>query len=542
MSSKIRHTLVICCLVLAGFSSCRKSGASWDTNFSTPLFKTSFGIGNLIADSLLSQNPDTSLTLVYNSVLGNYTLDSLVHIPDTAVRNNYTLPFGQTILHTGDPITPGPPNNTNQTVYPLHGVGLKTAILRSGIMHINIRNRVRKKIQFNYQIPSASINGIPFSQTVMVPGSGPGGSTGVFSADYDLSGYTVDLRGLQHNSINTVITVVNANIDPNGLPGDTVTVSSNDSVVVISSFKSLVPEYAKGYFGQTIQKIGPAESPFNIFSKVSSGSILLKSVTLNFHIENSIGLDGRINIADIYSKNSRTGSTVHLNAPIVNTPININRGTETHTSPPVIASYYSQVLNNSNSNTKALLENMPDKIGYSLTLATNPLGNVSGFDDFIFYGYGMKASLDLQLPLALVANDLCLADTVAVSFNKPDSPLSRLHKCTLRLTADNGFPLDATVQLFTLDKNAKSTDSLISVPTSISAAPVDANYRATGQTETIIEFPVGETKITNLLNASKMRLVVRFNTIGKPSYIKIYSTYLINFRLSGDFDYTIKLH
>jgi hypothetical protein len=509
---------------------------------SIPLFKTSFGIRNLIADSLLSRNPDTSLTLVYHSVLGNYSLDSLVHIPDTAVRNNYTLPFGQAVLHTGDPITPGPPSNTNQTVYPLHGVGLKSTLLRSGVMHISIRNRVRKKIQFNYQIPSASINSVPFSQTVLVPSLSTGGSTGVFSADYDLAGYTIDLKGLQHNSINTLITVVNASIDPTGIPGDTVTVSSNDSVVVITSFKSMVPEYAKGYFGQTVQKIGPAVAPFNVFSRISSGSILLQSVTLNFYIENSIGLDGRINISDIYSENSRTGAIVHLNAPIVNTPININRGIETHSSPPAIASYFSQLLNNSNSNTKALLENMPDKIGYSLSLATNPLGNVSGFDDFIYYGYGMKASLDLQLPLALIANDLCLADTVPVSFNKPDSPLSRLHKCTLRLTADNGFPLDASVQLFTLDKNARSTDSLISVPTLINAAPVDINYKAMGQTETIIEFPVSEAKINSLLNANKMRLVVRFNTIGKPSYIKIYSSYLINFRLSGDFDYTIKLH
>jgi hypothetical protein len=542
MQAKYISRLFTAILVGLFLSGCRKSGTSWDTDITTPVFKTSFGIDHLLPDSILQKNTDSSMLLVYSKILSNYSLDSLVHIPDTAIKSFYSLPAGQIVFQTGDPITPPAPNNTTTTVYPLHGVGLKTAVLRSGIMHVSVRNRVRKKIQLNYQIPSASFNLNPFAATVIVPAAIPGKGPGLLSTDYDLSGYTVDMSGPNHNTINTVLTIINAFIDPAGIPHDTVLVTSNDSLVITTSFRKLVPEFAKGYFGQTTQKIGPATIPFSVFSKISSGSLLLQSVKLNFYVVNSVGLDARLNILDLYSTNSQTNTTVHLTGPIMQGPININRAVETHSFPPVSPSYYSQLMDNSNSNIKALIENLPDKLGYNLTLATDPLGNVSGFDDFIYYGYGLKAGFDLQIPLSLVANNLTLSDTLAVNFDPQNSNLSKLHSSMLRLEAGNGFPLDASVQLFTLDARNQTTDSLITGANKIASASVDLNFKATGETESLIQIPLSGNRISNLLHAKKIRLIVRFNTIGKPNYIKIYNSYLMNFRLSGDFNYTIKLH
>jgi hypothetical protein len=409
-------------------------------------------------------------------------------------------------------------------------------------MHVSVRNRIRKKILLNYQIPSASLYLNPFAASIIVPAAAPGKGPGAVSADYDLTGYTIDMSGSNHNTINTVLTVVNAYIDPTGIPHDTVIVTANDSLIITTSFKKLVPEFAKGYFGQSTQKIGPANIPFSAFSKVSSGSLLLQSVKLNFYVENSVGLDARLNVLDLYSTNSRTNTTIHLNAPIMRGPININRAVETHGAPPVTPSNYNQVLDNSNSNIKALLENLPDRLGYNMTLATDPNGNVSGFDDFIYYGYGLKAGFDLQIPLALVANNLTLSDTIPVNFDPKNSNLSRLHSSMMRLEAGNGFPLDAAVQLFTLDARNQVTDSLISGSNMLPSAPVDLNFKAIGETESLVQIPLTGNRISSLLNAKKIRIAIRFNTIGKSNYIKIYSSYLMNLRLSGDFNYTIQLH
>ncbi|HXC04093.1 MAG TPA: hypothetical protein VNZ86_05025, partial [Bacteroidia bacterium] len=515
--------------------ACRKSGASWDTDISTPVFKSTFGINKLISDSLLHLNTDSSLTLVYSKSLTNYALDSLIHIPDTTVTNEYNLPVSLT-LAKGTNLTPGTPNIT---AYSLHGVGLKTANLHSGKMRVMIRNKIHDKIQVTYQIPMANFFSVPFNVTVMVPAC-VGNVAGVFQTEYDLINYTLDLSGPAHNSINTFVTQVNAILDPAG-PAS-VLVSNTDSLIIQSSFVNMVPSYAKGYFGQTVQHAGPSESPFGIFSKFSSGSLLLQSVQLNFHIENGIGVDARLMIPDIYSKNSRTGNIVHLTAPIINNPININRAIETFSNPPAIPSTYTATLNNSNSNTKALIENMPDKLGYQMSIAPDPLGNVSGYNDFIYYGYGLNAGLDLQVPLALVANNLTLADTLAVNFDKQASNINRLHQCSLTLYASNGFPLSAAVQLYTVNEQNIVTDSLFTASNIIGPAPLDINLKAIGTQESVLQIPVPNHKISNLVHARKLIITVQFNTSAKPSYLKIYDSYLMDFRLTGDFNYTIKVN
>jgi hypothetical protein len=540
MIRKLCHSLLLILSCVLLFVTCRKSGTSWDTDLTSPIFTTSFGIDNLIPDSLLVKNPDSSLVLVYNKTLCNFSLDSLFNLPDTTLLNDYRLPLGSFTFHSGDAITPSAPGNMNTTSYSLHGAGLKTVFLRSGVMRVRVTNKVRKKIQLNYQIPSASINGQPFNRTVMVPGR-TGSSAGSFSADYDLSGYTVDLSGQNHNSINTVVTIINANIDPTAPATDTVLVTSADDLAISSTFQKLVPGYARGYFGQSVQNLGPTENVFPVFSKIIAGALQLQSIQLTFHIDNSIGLDARINIPSIYSKNSRTGQTVQLSAPIINNPININRAQESFSVPPVIPTHYTTTLNNSNSNTKALIENLPDKLGFQLSITPNPMGNVSGYNDFVYYGDGLKAGMDLQMPLSMVASNLTIADTLNVNFDKVSSNVNRLHSCFLTLYAENGFPFDAAVQLFMMDQNGHVKDSLIGSMNHIDPAPVDASFKATAKRETILRIPVNETKIANLIGSKKLMILARFNTSSKPNFIKIYDAYKIDFQLTGDFNYTIKV-
>ena len=60
-------------------SSCRKEDKkpSWETGIVTPLIKSSLGINDIVTDTLLVANPDSSLKLVYENHLYNIALDSL---------------------------------------------------------------------------------------------------------------------------------------------------------------------------------------------------------------------------------------------------------------------------------------------------------------------------------------------------------------------------------------------------------------------------------------------------------------------------------
>lgn len=84
-------------LVLLGFvvilNSCRREDVrpSWDTEILTPLLKGSLSINDILSDTLLSANADSSIKLVYQSHLYDFTVDSLFEFFDTSITKSYKL-------------------------------------------------------------------------------------------------------------------------------------------------------------------------------------------------------------------------------------------------------------------------------------------------------------------------------------------------------------------------------------------------------------------------------------------------------------------
>src|ERR1039457_2278372 len=87
--------LVIATIVLLIWSSCKRNPNQerWDTNILAPLVKSTLTLKNLINDTLLKTNADSTISLVYQSSLYNFTLDSLFKIPDTTMTNSYGLNY-----------------------------------------------------------------------------------------------------------------------------------------------------------------------------------------------------------------------------------------------------------------------------------------------------------------------------------------------------------------------------------------------------------------------------------------------------------------
>ena len=127
-----------------------------------PVLKTSLTINNLIPDSLLQINPDSSLKLVYESDFYNLTMANMVVIPDTTIDTVYYSPL---IIS----LSPGtyfvPPVNQQQNFNVPNGVQLNQMVVKSGKMMVLARNRVDEVIRVRYQIPSASLWGVPFDKT-----------------------------------------------------------------------------------------------------------------------------------------------------------------------------------------------------------------------------------------------------------------------------------------------------------------------------------------------------------------------------------------
>ena len=520
------------CLLLLVFLifSCRKElkRPFWDIDLLAPLVKSSLTINNLVTNSLVHVNPNNSLDIVYKSSLYSFSVDTLFKIADTTMKNAYSL-WIPIVLNPGGILIPPTPNTIK---YDLHDVQLTTVTLRKGKMQLFIRSEIQEKTVLNYKIPSAvSPSGIPFSIQVTVPAK-TSSSDGYYNETFDLSGYKINLTGLKGDKVNTMVTSFNAYID--SLAPDTVLVHAGDSVVISNKFIDISPDYAKGYFGNSTTTAGPDSADYTLFNHIIGGNLKFENINIGLNIENSIGADVRITFDTLASYNSRTKNLVPLQHAIIGSPINITRSVDK--GGIVTPSTYSVSLNSFNSNIQDFIGNFPTKLISKLEFEINPLGNVSGGNDFIYYDKLLKTEMNMTIPLSIIANDLTMADTLDFVMN---SGAGNINSGNLYLYAENGFPYSASVQLYAMDSNYGITDSLFASPNTILSPQLDANYISIGKRLTKLTIPVDASKISLLKNAPKLYIKVRFNTSGQPNYVKIYSFYEMKIKIVGDFNYTV---
>ena len=80
--------------------SCKKilDKPTWDTELLAPVIKTTLTLNNLLSDSVIQTNPDSSLKLVYQSDVFNIDVDSIFKIPDTTLVEEYVIPLSSTVF------------------------------------------------------------------------------------------------------------------------------------------------------------------------------------------------------------------------------------------------------------------------------------------------------------------------------------------------------------------------------------------------------------------------------------------------------------
>jgi len=536
MNKVKRIALLIALLPVLYLTSCHKIGsnATWDTQILAPLIKTNLSINNLVTNGSLITNPDSSLTLVFSDSLYNLNTDSLFKIPDTSLVYNYPI-LGPETITPGETIL----TNTNTNQYNVgSGVQMKKAIIQSGYLKVVINSNLAGLTDYIYQIPSLTLGGKPFDDTIPIPAGSPS-TPSTITKYIPLNGYSVDFTGPTHNNCNELTTELTIALDPKASTVVT-PASGGGSINVNVTFDSLVPYFGGGYFGKNTKVIGPDTSAFPLFNKLVAGKLNLKYVSVNFTLVNGFGVDAQILLKHLTSI-SRNGSTLNLaDAAIINNPINVNRAVETYDPAyPVNASIKTfSITPTTSPNILAWIDSLPTKVAYDLQIETDPLGNVSGFTDFAYLNYGIKAYLDVNVPLSLIATNLTLEDTVSVNL-ATSAQAQQIKSGTFTLYADNGFPFSAGMQVYVLNSNNQVSDSLVVPTQSILAGVTNALGTVIAPTNSTVTIPVGADKMPRLLAAKKLIIEAKFNT--NPSvYSKIYSYYKLNIKMVGNFDYQVK--
>ncbi len=514
--------------------SCKKvnDNPQWDIEVLGPLAHASLGVNQLISDTLLVTDANGAISIKIDTTYSNFTLDSLYQVPDTFIRTSVLFPaFPSTI----NPNTPFLSNNNNVTLG-VPNVELKNANISRGFIKLEFKNTLRSKIIFTYIIPKAKKNGIPFTITASVDSASLTSPT-YFSDTYDFSGYSIDMTGSSGALFNTISYNVEARSDPNGQPFG---LFGSDTLINLkTSLLQIVPNYVKGYLGQTF--INDSKNiNLGVGALIKSGSIKMDSVTMKFDITNYIGADLQAYVNDVISVNNRQGIIIPLsNSNLIRHSININRATEPYfASYSPVPTFYSITLNKANSNINDLIENLPDKLNYNINLKLNPLGNINGSGDFVYSNKLVETRIQVDMPLSFSANQLVLADTINFSIANATN-FDPIGPSTIYLLAKNGFPFDLEMTLYLIDKNNTITDTLL-VPGLISSASVGTNLVVTNPTSTKLAIPIDVARKSRLLTTERIGIKAKFNSPSYPQLTQLYSNYRLDIKLIGDGTYYIR--
>ena len=392
-------------------------------------------------------------------------------------------------------------------------IGIKT-----GIVKISLISTIPDTGRIIYNIPSLKKNGIPFSTEKIVPTTISGESTDYI---FDFQDYVLDLTGkdgrIGGDTVNTIYSELITYIDSTG---ELVTLNQLDSFYYFTEF-IFSPKYALGYLGTDTVEFGPEIIENNIFNNIVGGNIDLNNTELSVEIDNYFGADANLVFTELTAENTNTG--------IITTPTvdedgnnfigheyNINRATLINLENANIESSKTSIKLNADE----ILSILPDKISTSLNVYLNPNGQSSN-PDFLFPEYPIDASIELKVPLNIIANDLHLRDTSDIDIQQNED--LEIDKVFLKI--ENGFPIDCDFNMILLDKNKNVIDTLF-----------NNQFVSSGlmQNSVVVEKSISilDATVPNFDQIKNVVFDIKFNTDDVNNHVSIYNDYTIDFLLS----------
>lgn len=425
-------------------------------------------------------------------------------------------------------------NLDDKLVLDINPMQLNFIETKEGYIDVEVYNTLPEEIHFNYTMPEAKKNSVPLSFSGTVPAASSS-VDGYYHNIIDLSEYDINFTGTSYDTVNTLGYTLSASIDSSG---NLIPLSLNDSIYLKSKFSDIKPNFAEGWFGNdTIFETGISE--IETIAELENAQIDFNEAKLNVTIENGIGVFGAIKFNNVKARNTNTGNQATLNIPAQYSPFEIDKATNTGSSS--IPAINSMALNSSNSNTNEIINIIPNSIEYDIEFYLNhnqtppPLGTGT---DFIYYGEEVKANIEIEIPLSLIASNLVLNDTVDLDINN----INEIESGKFYLFAYNGFPLDADIQVYILDDSLHIVDSLFTENTIVYAADINPTSNRVEETnKSKLFIPMDKTKFDLFIRTKKLKIKSTFKTQPQSEHVQIYSDYTIEFKLTGDFTYHMNL-
>jgi len=513
-------------LALILIFSCRKERPhpSWDVDMLLPLVTDTVTVADLINDTLYIENPDHSLSFVFDQSLYDVSVDTLVMLPDTIFYWDFNIPLAVTL-------DPGQEVFNFNYDHPLevdYGVKFEWAYIHQGDIENEVINQAPGAFVVAYGINSPlDLNNEPLyiSGTVQ-----PNESK---TERYDFSGYKVDFRGENYDTVNTMYSYIGIWISPDE-PGP-VQVTPADSFLIKVTFEDIILEYAKGYFGHNTFSFGPETKEFDLFEDFEVGSFSIEDANIHLIFENYYGVDGLVRITDFIARNSSTGASVSLLGDMLDSSLFIERATQIGNGLRIIEPTYNS-FDFSNTNFIDMMEIMPDEFEYSVEVESNITLDSISKNDFFYLDEPIRVLAEAEINKGIRVEDLLLEK--ALEWTNQDIDFDNIKEGKLAFVIKNGFPFSLNINLYLENKLGLVLDTLL-FNDFIESALLDENLKVSQAVESRIYLDLSNKLEQSIKHADSVRYDLRISSAG-TEHLRVYKDYNLQLKINGDFELNIQ--
>ena len=529
----LKRFLLVGCAMLLLFS-CKKRKEGWPIDALIPMIDSQLDLKNIFKDDLIQVRENDLLHLVYENEILDLKLADDFTIPDTIISQVNEGPSFTLAWDKANPLI----SDTNESKFNITNANLTYALIKSGKIKFKVTSTISEPTIITYNMSSAEKEGKVLLVSRNMPAGSPGNPVEIID-EIDLSGYLLNLKGKNLNDYNTIFYYFTVTFANKVSPSNLYNYTNADVVTIETGFVGINPEMVKGVFNTTTEKPDESSSEFDAFKQIRSGSFDVQKAKFSFEFENRIGVDLHGSVNKLTAINSKSEKSVDLKGDFIFQSLNLARAKEDYSlyQVPIIPSISRYELNEENSNITDFIGILPNEVQFDMDFTINPLGNISGGNDFLFSDYGIKAKLNLSIPLNVRANNLELIDTVDFNLGAPDEGSELIEGGFVRVHSYNYYPFRAEIQIYTLNKDNVIIDSLMEVGSEISAGiPIDK--KVIEAKYSVLSAPVNVNKINLLYLAERAIVKLKFNTDG-TEYNDLYASYNTKIKVVGDFKYRL---
>jgi hypothetical protein len=399
-----------------------------------------------------------------------------------------------------------------------------------------VESSIEEAIVLNYKIPNSrklGQGGENIEKEWTNPPA-PKGEVIVIEERFPIDGFNISLWGKVNGSepdYNHIYNEITASINYSGIER---TLSLDDKINIKLGLVDVRPSLVYGDPGPYEFTLVDTQS-VRFFENITGG-ISLEGASLDLEFFNSFGIESRLDINKITSINTRKPNSINLQ-PGFPKSIQIEKVNNATPQTPTVQNLR---FDNTNSNLKQFLENMPDKVELDLFVNVRPNGTID-FRDFAFDYSELKVKIKIEAPLTVGLDSFVL--TTTEDFNLlGDNETQNIKEGKLLLKVKNSFPFEGGLRLEFVDELGeilfvKGTEA----DSRILAAEVDENTGKTvEQVESEVTVSISRTEFQLLKTAKEVKVSVLLNTKEEKRY-KMYSDYGVDVQLITDFIYENKL-